>query len=203
MRVLRDALLALAAALAVLALAVALLTARVEGVSMLPTFHDGDALLVDRVGVHLRPPGRGDVVIVLQPNGVPAVKRVIGVPGDEVEIDGAHVDAPGLRPRPAVLVRPGGGGVWQRLDEPYVPRDWLRPDFCCDGQGRLTGTGAPHPVSLAPDEFFVLGDNRGVSKDSRTFGLVTRDRIVGRVVARYWPLQRAGAPASGLALLPA
>jgi signal peptidase I len=180
-----------ALAAAVLAMAGALLTAHVEGGSMLPTLRDGDVLLVDKVGVHVHPPARGDIVIVLQPDGVAAVKRVIGLPGDTLAIDGAHRDADLDLPHPAVLVRPAARGDWFHLREPYVETAWIRPDFCCDDGGRDAGQ-EPRPVTLGPEDYFVLGDNRNVSIDSRSFGLVTRDRIVARAVVRYWPASRAG-----------
>ena len=199
-RLLRDGVLVLAAVVAVVAALLAASTARVEGVSMRPTLLDGDALLVDRLGPHLQPPARGDIVVVgLNANGLAGIKRVIAVPGDTVEIDGAHVDAPGGLPHPAVLLRPGGAGPWQRLVEPYIADDWRRPEFCCDAGGLDSGS-RPEPLTLPAGEFFVMGDNRGVSIDSRTFGLVPRDRIEARVLVRYWPPDRAGPPASGLRL---
>jgi signal peptidase I len=172
--------------------ALATLTARVEGASMSPTLRDRDLLLVDRVGPRLSPPARGDVVVVgLNANGVTGVKRVIAVPGDAIEIDGTHADSPGGRPHPVVLLRPGGQGPWERLVEPYLAAHWGRPEFCCDANGLAAGS-SPRALTLPPGEFFVLGDNRGVSIDSRAFGLVPRDRILGRVLTRYWPLDRAG-----------
>jgi len=186
----------------VAAVALAALTARVEGTSMQPTLRNGDLLFVDRVGPHLRAPARGDIVIVgLNANGLAGVKRVIAVPGDAVAIDGTHVDSPSGRPHPVVLLRPAGVGPWERLVEPYIADDWGRPEFCCDPSG-VSGGFSPRPLTVPPGEFFVLGDNRGVSVDSRTFGLVPRDRIFGLVVARYWPLHRAGEPASSATITP-
>jgi signal peptidase I len=186
----------------VAAVALAALTARVEGTSMQPTLRDGDLLFVNRLGPHVLAPARGDIVVVgLNANGLAGVKRVIAVPGDTVAIDGTHADSPGGRPHPVVLLRPGGVGPWERLVEPYIEGDWGRPEYCCDPNG-LSAASGPRPLTLPLGDFFVLGDNRGVSIDSRTFGLVPRDRIIGLVVARYWPLDRAGEPTSGLTMTP-
>jgi len=186
----------------VAAVALAALTARVEGASMEPTLRNGDLLLVDRLAPHLSAPERGDIVLVgLNASGLQGVKRVIGLPGDTVEIDGNHRDTPNGRAHPVVLLRPGGVGSWQQLSEPYIAGDWGVPEYCCSPDG-LSLLQAPSPLTLAPGEFFVLGDNRSVSLDSRWFGLVPRTRILGRIVTRYWPFDRAGAPASSMRLIP-
>ena len=169
----------------VLVLVLALLTARVDGISMSPTLRDGDALVVDKLGVRFNAPQRGDIVVALEPGGAAFVKRVIAVPGDSIEIDGAG-------PRPVVLIEPGGKGPWRRLEEPYTGASWNRRDFCCDSHG-FDVPGAPQPLRVPPDRFFLLGDNRDFSTDSRRYGLFRRDQITGRVLFRWWPLQRAGA----------
>jgi signal peptidase I len=167
---------------AVGAAAVAALTARVHGSSMSPALRDGDVLLVDRVGVHFQAPRRGDIVVTAQPSGGSIVKRVIAVPGDVVEIDPS---------KPAVMLQPGGRGPWQRLVEPYVGASWTLRESCCDARG-LTVGGGPQPLRVPAGHYFLLGDNRDVSTDSRRFGLFTADQIAGRVLVRWWPFDRAG-----------
>jgi signal peptidase I len=195
--------LVLATLAALVAFAGALLTAHLSGDSMEGGLQTGDVLLVDKVTIQFQAPKRGDVVVATEPNGVPIVKRVIGVPGDVLEIDGDHRDPGATGPAPAVLIMPGGHGGWQRLDEPYLTLRWTRPDFCCDDSGENIPGANPRPVTLGPDEFFLMGDNRNVSRDSRSFGLVPRDRILGRVVARYWPLKTATVVSARPTLVPA
>ena len=136
--------------------------ARIKGRSMLPTLHDRDFALVWRLGYLLRMPRRGDVVICHYPGRkmkrIPFlpqafVKRVIGLPGDTVEwLEGE-------------LLLNG-----QPLREPY-----LDPARC-----RFKRTRPP--LTLGPDEYYVLGDNRDSSNDSRSVGPIRRRAIRGRVV---------------------
>lgn len=185
--------LVVAVAGAILAAAGAALTARVHGSSMTPALRDGDVLLVDRVGVRLQPARRGDIVVTAEPGGGSLVKRVIAVPGDVVEIDPAI---------PAVLLQPGGRGPWQRLVEPYVGASWRLRAACCDSRGLSVG-GGPQPLRVPPEHYFLLGDNRDVSTDSRRFGLFTADQIAGRVLVRWWPVDRAGQVAGRASLVAA
>lgn len=178
-----------------LAAIAAFFTARVVGISMSPTLLDGDALFVDKVSASSKTPQRGDIVVAAEPTGATFVKRVIAVPGDVVEIDGSGA-------HPVVLLRPGGNGPWQRLEEPYTDATWRGSEFCCDSRGYSLG-GSPHPLKLPPDRFFLLGDNRNASTDSRRYGLFSRSQIVGRLVVRWWPLTRAGAITNRPELVPA
>lgn len=202
-RLLIDAALALVVVGALVGFVGVVFTVRVFGSSMEPTVRDGDSLLFDPLTYHLRAPERGEIAVVTQPNGVQAVKRVIGVPGDLLEIDGGWVDPTGPRstPRAAVLVKPGGTGAWQRLVEPYVVGSWTAAVNCCDARG--LATQSPTPVAIPADSFFVLGDNRNASRDSRDFGFLPRDHVNARVLLRYWPIGSFGRLASGTALAPA
>lgn len=190
-RRLLGALLVMAVVAPMLAVVAAIFTTRVYGDSMSPTIEDGDALFVDRVSLQGRSPRRGDIVLASD-GGASLIKRVIAVAGDVVAIDGAG-------PRPVVLLEPGGVGPWQRLDEPYVGSSWTHGEFCCDRRGVDAGL-LPEPVRLPSGRYFLLGDNRDASTDSRRLGLFSTDQILGRVVFRWWPLVRAG-PVGGRTLL--
>jgi signal peptidase I len=134
----------------------------VRGSSMAPGIHDGDRILVDHLSFLFQGVRRGDIVVLQYPldPAVDYIKRVIGLPGDEVLIEGGRVYV--------------NGGL---LDEPYV---------------ETRGGGIPSRVTVLPEHYFVLGDNRPHSSDSREFGQVHRELLRGRVDVRLWPFDRAG-----------
>lgn len=135
----------------------------VDGQSMQPTFHDGDRLIVSRVHYLLTDPQRGDIIVFnsLDPRevGVMLIKRVIGVPGDRVEMREQQIYING-----------------EQLDEDYIA-EACRVVLCPD-----------NTWELSENEYFVMGDNRNHSKDSRAFNAVPSNHIVGQVLFRYWPL---------------
>jgi signal peptidase I len=134
----------------------------VRGSSMSPGIHDGDRILVNHLSYMFQDVQRGDIVVLqypLDPN-LDYIKRVIGLPGDEVCIDEKGVSVNG-----------------QRLDEPYVAAQ--------DGHARLVS-------HVEPEHYFVLGDNRPHSSDSREFGQVPRENLRGKVDVRVWPPSRVG-----------
>ena len=167
----------------VLFLLLSLLIGRFEihQVSMEPNFHEGQRVIVSKLDgiwdllvvrtAHAAQtrtdspfaPKRGQVVVLNPPagDGDALIKRVIGLPGERIELR--------------------DGMVWideRQLDEPYVNG---LPTACY-------GTCAP--ITLGQDEYFVMGDNRPSSLDSRSFGAVPANKIIGRVVMRYWPLDQ-------------
>ena len=140
----------------------------VDGDSMESTLHDKDRLLLDKVTYHLKNPDRFDI-IVFYPYGKDVdeyyVKRVIGLPGETIQIIGENIYINGTR-----------------LEEHY-------------GKDPITDGGiAEEPITLGDDEFFLLGDNREISLDSRfeDVGPVHRDMIAGRAILRIWPLNKFG-----------
>lgn len=141
----------------------------VKGSSMEPTFHNNEYILTDKISYRLADPQRGDIVIFKAPNNpeVDYIKRIIGSPGDTVKIDGGEIYINGAR-----------------LDERYLTQTTL-----------LIPGGSLHEgseIAIPPDTFFVMGDNRGHSSDSREFGPIERSSIIGRAFLRYWPLNVAG-----------
>ena len=139
----------------------------VEGSSMEPNFHDGQVLYISRLNYLLGEPQRLDIVVFHYPRDPKEdyIKRIIGLPGDLVEIRNTQVFVNGVP-----------------LDEPYI-KEACTPSRCPDK------TDWPR---LGPDEFLVMGDNRNNSSDSRVFGTVKRSLLVGEVLVRYWPPQAWG-----------
>lgn len=138
----------------------------VEGDSMQPNFHSGQFLIVDRVDYLLGQPERGDVVVFHYPLDPRSdfIKRVIGLPGETVSLRDGHVYVDG-----------------EALDEPYI-REACIPTYCPDDASWRVG----------PNAFFVMGDNRNESRDSRAFGPVDRTFLVGEALLRYWPPEEWG-----------
>lgn len=139
----------------------------VDGRSMEPTFLDGQRLVISRLNYIMGEPQRGDIAVFNSPRPLradepPLIKRVIGVPGDVVEIRDRQVYVND-----------------ELLDEPYVTEPCRAS--CRDDRWEL-GDG----------EYFMMGDNRNHSRDSRVFGAVRRSQIIGEVILRFWPLANIG-----------
>lgn len=141
----------------------------VKGASMEPTFYNNEYLIIDELSYRFHDPRRGDVVVLHNPtlNDEYLIKRIIGLPGEHVVIDqdGVHLGA-------------GPLGELKKLDErAYLP-DSVQTMGSID-------------VILGENEYFVMGDNRAASLDSRSFGPITRSTMVGRAGFRAWPVHRA------------
>lgn len=153
---------------------------KVDGHSMVPNLHHGQYLVVDKISYRLpfklRPPQRGDVIIFSPPVQSPPadfVKRVIGLPGDTVEMRNGEV----------------------YINNELLPNIWeAAQDY------------TSMPAVVVPEEtLFVLGDNRANSSDSRSWGFLKTEKVVGKAWLSYWPPQRWGfipndAPAGSAAL---
>ena len=138
----------------------------VSGASMDPNFEDWNYLIIDRISYDIGDPKRGDVIVfdLPQEGGRSLIKRVIGLPGETVVLKGQSV---------TIVNEKYPEGL--TLEEPYLdPKN-------------LEGINDMR-VTLGADEYFVLGDNRRVSADSRLWGTLEREHIVGRALIRLYPL---------------
>jgi signal peptidase I len=186
-------------------------TVKVDGTSMVNTLQNGDLLIASKISYRLGSPERGDIVILTPPpycdgNPCPGVetkdfiKRVIGLPGDKVEIAG-NTQQPGAHPT-WLLIEPGGSGPWTRVQEPYLPDSWTVNAFCCGPDGKkLDNTQAGAVFSIPDGMYFVLGDNRNESNDSRIFGLVPKNKIEAKAILRIWPFGHFGSLGSAMTLV--
>ena len=137
---------------------------RVEGTSMLPVLEDQDRLFINKIAYRVGHIEHGDVVVFLYPHdhAKSYIKRVIAVPGDTIKIDEGAVYVNG-----------------QPLSERYVPKRY-------QDERSLAETIVP------PGEYFVMGDHRSISSDSRDFGPVDRSLIYGKAAFVYWPMDQMG-----------
>jgi len=137
---------------------------RVEGTSMLPVLEDQDRLFINKMAYRVGEIHRGDVVVFLYPHDHEKsyIKRVIALPGDDLRIDHGQVFVNG-----------------ERVEEKYVP-------------ARFTDERSQPEMVVPEHEYFVMGDHRSISSDSRDFGPVDRELIYGKAAFVYWPMEQVG-----------
>jgi signal peptidase I len=137
---------------------------RVEGTSMLPVLEDQDRLFINKLAYRVGDIHRGDVVVFLYPHDHEKsyIKRVIALPGDTLRIDHGKVYVNSAR-----------------IDEAYVPK-------------RFEDDRSQPEMTVPQHEYFVMGDHRSISSDSREFGPVDRELIYGKAAFVYWPMDQAG-----------
>jgi signal peptidase I len=135
---------------------------RVESISMQPTLYAGNFVLVNKVAYKLGEPTRGDIIVFRyppDPEQTPYIKRVIGLAGDEVKVEGGKVFVNG-----------------QELIEPYL----------------IAPTNRGGTWSVPENHLFVMGDNRNNSSDSRSWGTVPMENVIGKAEVVYWPPEKWG-----------
>ncbi len=144
------------------AIRLTLQSTKIAGDSMEPSLHNGQYLLVSKVAYRFQPPARGDIVLLRSPQepGKVLVKRIIGLPGEEIALQSGKVFLDG-----------------HPLDEPYVI---------------YSGRDSYGPLELKEGQYFTLGDNRPLSNDSRLWGALSREDIVGKAWFSLWPFRYGG-----------
>ena len=150
---------------------------RIQGSSMSPALRSGERVLVNKLGTRFSLIGRGDVILFQDPKapGTVMVKRVVGVPGDTVRYRGDVVQ---------VLPATGGAGALRAAVAPVANAAGTPPDPV-EGPGTIS-------VLLEAGEYFVLGDNLGGSSDSRHWGTLRAEAVIGEAVIRVSPWDRIG-----------
>lgn len=143
---------------------------KISGESMMPNFKDAEYLLTEKVTYYARNPIRGDVVVFSPPQDISTdefIKRVIGLPGEKVMVSGGHV---------------------------YINDKLLKEPYLKDGVITNGGTFLDQNVEYTVPEgkYFVMGDNRANSSDSRYWGPITKKAMTGRAWVAYWPASIAG-----------
>ncbi|MFA7314527.1 MAG: signal peptidase I [Candidatus Magasanikbacteria bacterium] len=137
----------------------------VKGKSMEPTFYEQDYLIIDEISYRFHEPKRGEMVVLHSPISTDFyLKRIIGLPGERVKIENGKV-----------VVYNDDNPKGMILNETYLNE---------------VSTAGSVSFTLGDDKYFVLGDNRNASFDSRSFGAISRDSIVGKVWLRSWPVSR-------------
>ncbi len=143
----------------------------VSGASMEPTLYSNERILVEKITPKFKPYARGDIIVLNPPynDNIDYVKRIIGLPGEIIKVFGCKV----------YISKDG--------KQFEVVEDYLYDNVCTYGDISIVEGKSQ---KIEDDSYVVLGDNRTRSVDSRLIGQITSDRIVGRVVLRFWPLNK-------------
>jgi signal peptidase I len=145
----------------------------VSGSSMEPNYSNGQYLIIDEISYRFTEPARGDVIVIRYPKDPKQffIKRIIGLPGERVQVDNGRV---------TIINDANPEGV--TLSESYLPSQGLTFPH------NTAIVGGKKSITLKADEYFMMGDNRLASSDSRDWGVLDRDEIIGKVFVRVLPL---------------
>ncbi len=138
----------------------------VSGSSMVPNFHNREYLIIDKISYRSNEPERGQVIVLRYPKDPSQyfIKRIIGLPGETVKVD-----------QGSVYIYNDANPTGLKLGEEYLPNEGIT-------------FGSNEPITLGSEEYFVLGDNRLASSDSRVWGILPKEDIIGKVWVRVFPL---------------
>jgi signal peptidase I len=142
---------------------------------MQPNFETSERLIVNKIWYSIREPKRGEVIVFHAEEGKDYIKRVIGLPGDTIKVEGDHVFVNG-----------------KQIEEPYIQEavDEKKKN------GEIYNVGPDFPNDMVPDgtvpedSLFVMGDNRSNSRDGRDIGYVNYEKVIGRADVIFWPLNK-------------
>lgn len=142
---------------------------KVSGQSMFPTMHNGDYLITEKISYRFGSPSRSQIIVLKNPRNEAQdfIKRIIAVPGDSVKIENGKVFVNG-----------------SEINEKYLPAG------ITTRSGSYLSEGAT--LRAGPNQYFVVGDNRSHSSDSRDWGPITKEEIVGKAFFQYWPPKNIG-----------
>ncbi len=143
---------------------------QVSGSSMLPNLHNNEFLIVDKLSYFLHDPGRGDIIVLIPPENTETfyVKRIIGLPGEKIEFLNGQV-----------IIHNQAHPEGVKIDEPYLSADNL-DSYLPTHENKI--------IDIPADNYFVMGDNRHASNDSRSWGLLNRHSIEGRAWFIFYPV---------------
>jgi signal peptidase I len=188
---------ALAVGLALLIQAFLVKPYKIPSGSMEPTLDIGQRVLVDRVGYHFGSPDVGDIVVFHPPTGAVGSAPKCGVAQPEGEVCPQPVDQESDTNFIKRIVAGPGDELSIKDGHPVVNGVMAKEDFinpCHDPSPKPNRCNFPKPITIPPNEYFMMGDNRGSSDDSRFWGPVPRDWIIGQAFLTYWPPDRIGIP---------
>ncbi|MCC7356306.1 MAG: signal peptidase I [Candidatus Doudnabacteria bacterium] len=142
----------------------------VSGSSMVPNYHNREYLIIDKVSYRSHEPQRGEVIVLRYPKDPSQyfIKRIIALPGETVKVD-----------QGSVYIYNETNPAGFKLEESYLPNEGIT-------------FGSNEPVTLAADQYYVLGDNRLASSDSRVWGILPEEDIIGKVWVRVFPITSFG-----------
>jgi signal peptidase I len=171
---------------------------RIPSSSMEPTLDVGQRVLVDRVGYHFSDPDIGDIVVFHPPEGADTTQRCgITVNGRQPSEVGEPCPQPVDQESDTNFIKRIVAGPGDKLSikggHPVVNGVMAKEDFI-EPCGGAPGCNLPKTITIPPDSYFMMGDNRGSSDDSRFWGPVPRDWIIGQAFFTYWPPDRIGFP---------